>query len=44
MKYKTSKLTKLNVSYPASTGRIGCMIDIDIVKDIKKTLINMNFA
>ena len=44
MMCKTSKLTKPNVSYPASVGRIGCMRDIDIVKDIEKKLKSIKLA
>ena len=44
MKCKTSKLKKLNVSYPASAGLIERIIDIDIVKGIEKRLTNINLA
>ena len=37
MKCKTSKLTKLNVGYQASAGRIGCIMNNDRVNDIEKT-------
>ena len=37
MKCKTSKLTKLNVGYQVSAGRIGCIMNNDIVNDIEKT-------